>query len=161
MIYTQIVQNAYQGLLLILIFSAPCAYQHVFGDNSCYFSGRNANPGTDSFFCCEACVSDSSAHIMGTWLGSQIMNFSLNIFTNFPARLLLQGEKWAETDKEERGLSSPGEYMTFSFDADKLKNFDPQKEVLCLQKGGRLTTEPRGRWIGRLWRHIGNQLTTN
>lgn len=92
MIQTQIVQCAYQGLLLILILSAPPVLVSMFlGTIVAIFQAATQIQEQTLSFVVKLVSVTLVLIIMGTWLGSQIMNFSLHIFTNFSAWSLAAG----------------------------------------------------------------------
>ena len=92
MIHAQIVQCAYQGLLLILILSAPPVLISMFlGTIVAIFQAATQIQEQTLSFVVKLVAVTLSLILMGTWLGGQIMNFALNIFTNFPAWVLASG----------------------------------------------------------------------
>ena len=92
MIHTQIVQNAYQGLLLILILSAPPVLISMFlGTIVAIFQAATQIQEQTLSFVVKLVSVTLVLIVMGTWLGAQIMNFSINIFTNFPAWAVSSG----------------------------------------------------------------------
>ena len=89
MIQTQIVQLCYQGLLLILILSAPPVLISMFlGTVVAVFQAATQIQEQTLSFVVKLVSVTLALMLMGPWLGSQIMNFALNIFTNFPVWLL-------------------------------------------------------------------------
>lgn len=84
MLHTEIVQLSYQGLLLILILSAPpVLISMLLGTFVAVFQAATQIQEQTLSFVVKLLAVTLSLMIMGTWLGSQIMNFALNIFTNF------------------------------------------------------------------------------
>lgn len=85
MIQTQIVQLCYQGLLLILILSAPPVLISMFlGTVVAVFQAATQIQEQTLSFVVKLVSVTLALMLMGPWLGSQIMNFAINIFTNFP-----------------------------------------------------------------------------
>lgn len=92
MVHAQIVQMAYQGLLLILILSAPPVLISMFlGTIVAIFQAATQIQEQTLSFVVKLVSVTLSLMLMGTWLGSQIMQFASNIFTNFPAWSLSSG----------------------------------------------------------------------
>jgi type III secretion protein S len=92
MIQTQIVQMAYQGLLLILVLSAPpVLISMVLGTIVAIFQAATQIQEQTLSFVVKLVSVTLALMIMGTWLGSQIMQFAGNIFSNFPAWSLSGG----------------------------------------------------------------------
>jgi type III secretion HrpO family protein len=88
-IHTQIVQNAYQGLLLILILSAPPVLVSMFlGTVVAIFQAATQIQEQTLSFVVKLLSVTLVLILMGTWLGGQIMNFAINILTNFPVWVL-------------------------------------------------------------------------
>ncbi|MGK5594396.1 MAG: type III secretion system export apparatus subunit SctS [Parachlamydiaceae bacterium] len=85
MFQSQVVQLAYQGLLLILILSAPpILISLFFGIIVAIFQAATQIQEQTLSFTIKLVAVTLTLMILGGWLGSQIMSFSLNIFTNFP-----------------------------------------------------------------------------
>jgi type III secretion protein S len=85
MLQTQIVQLAYQGLLLILILSAPPVLISMFlGTVVAIFQAATQIQEQTLSFVVKLVSVTLALMLMGTWLGGQIMQFAGNIFTNFP-----------------------------------------------------------------------------
>lgn len=85
MLQTQIVQLAYQGLLLILILSAPPVLISMFlGTVVAVFQAATQIQEQTLSFVVKLISVTLALMLMGPWLGSQIMQFAGNIFTNFP-----------------------------------------------------------------------------
>jgi type III secretion protein S len=92
MIQTQIVQMAYQGLLLILILSAPpVLISMILGTIVAIFQAATQIQEQTLSFVVKLVSVTLALMIMGTWLGAQIMQFAGNIFANFPAWSLSSG----------------------------------------------------------------------
>jgi type III secretion HrpO family protein len=84
MIQTQIIQLCYQGLLLILILSAPPVLISMFlGTVVAIFQAATQIQEQTLSFVVKLVSVTLALMLMGPWLGSQIMNFALNIFANF------------------------------------------------------------------------------
>ncbi len=85
MFQTQIVQLAYNGLLLILILSAPPVLLSMFlGILVAIFQAATQIQEQTLSFVVKLVSVTLTLMFMGTWLGAQIMSFAANIFTNFP-----------------------------------------------------------------------------
>jgi type III secretion protein S len=85
MFSTQVVQLAYQGLLLILILSAPpILISMVFGVLVAIFQAATQIQEQTLSFTVKLVAVTVTLMLMGGWLGSQIMSFALNIFLHFP-----------------------------------------------------------------------------
>jgi type III secretion protein S len=85
MFKTQIVQLAYQGLLLILILSAPpILISLVFGLLVAIFQAATQIQEQTLSFTIKLVAVTLTLMLMGGWLGGQIYSFSINIFENFP-----------------------------------------------------------------------------
>ena len=83
---------AYQGLLLILILSAPpVLISMVLGTVVAIFQAATQIQEQTISFVVKLISVTLALMIMGTWLGAQIMQFSGNIFTSFPAWVLSSG----------------------------------------------------------------------
>lgn len=86
MFRTQIVQLCYQGLLLVLILSAPPVLISMFlGTVVAIFQAATQIQEQTLSFVVKLVSVTLTLILMGGWLGSQIMGFSANIFSNFPA----------------------------------------------------------------------------
>ena len=85
MFRTQVVQLAYQGLLLILILSAPPVLISMFLATivAIFQAATQIQEQTLSFVVKLVSVVFSLI-FLGTWIGTQVMSFAANIFTNFP-----------------------------------------------------------------------------
>ena len=85
MFQTQMVQLAYNGLLLILILSAPPVLLSMFlGILVAIFQAATQIQEQTLSFVVKLVAVTLTLMFMGTWLGAQIMSFAANIFTNFP-----------------------------------------------------------------------------
>lgn len=85
MFRTQVVQLAYQGLLLILILSAPpILISMFFGILVAIFQAATQIQEQTLSFTIKLVAVTLTLMFFGPWLGSQIMSFAMNIFTNFP-----------------------------------------------------------------------------
>jgi type III secretion protein S len=85
MFSTEVVQLAYQGLLLILILSAPpILVSMVFGVLVAIFQAATQIQEQTLSFTIKLVAVTVTLMVTGGWLGSQIMTFALNIFTHFP-----------------------------------------------------------------------------
>jgi type III secretion protein S len=92
MIQTQIVQMAYQGLLLILILSAPPVLISMFlGTIVAIFQAATQIQEQTLSFVVKLVSVTLALMLMGTWLGGQIMQFASNIFANFASWTLASG----------------------------------------------------------------------
>lgn len=84
MIHTQIIQLAYQGLLMILILSAPpVLISLVFGLVVAIFQAATQIQEQTLASTVKLVVITLVLMMLGGWLGSQILIFSANIFENF------------------------------------------------------------------------------
>lgn len=85
MFQSQIVTLAYQGLLLILILSAPPVLISMFlGTIVAIFQAATQIQEQTLPFVVKLLAVVLSLIFMGPWLGGQILAFGANIFTNFP-----------------------------------------------------------------------------
>jgi len=85
MFSSHVVQLAYQGLLLILILSAPpILISLFFGILVAIFQAATQIQEQTLSFTIKLVAVTLTLMIMGGWLGAQIMSFSISIFTNFP-----------------------------------------------------------------------------
>lgn len=85
MFQTQVVQLAYQGMLLILILSAPpILISLFFGILVAIFQAATQIQEQTLSFTIKLVAVTLTLMIMGSWLGAQIMSFALNIFDRFP-----------------------------------------------------------------------------
>lgn len=84
MFTSQIVALAYQGLLLILILSAPPVLISMFlGTIVAIFQAATQIQEQTLSFVVKLVAVVLTLMFMGAWLGGQILSFSANIFTNF------------------------------------------------------------------------------
>lgn len=82
---THVIQLAYQGLLLILILSAPpILISTFFGLLVAIFQAATQIQEQTLSFTIKLVAVTLTLMLMGGWLGAQIMTFSMNIFTHFP-----------------------------------------------------------------------------
>lgn len=85
MFKTQVVQLAYQGLLLILILSAPpILISMFFGLVVAIFQAATQIQEQTLSFTIKLVAVTLTLMLLGSWLGAQIMSFATNIFLNFP-----------------------------------------------------------------------------
>lgn len=85
MFASQIVSLAYQGLLLILILSAPPVLISMFlGTIVAIFQAATQIQEQTLPFVVKLVAVTLTLIFMGSWLGGQIMSFASNIFVNFP-----------------------------------------------------------------------------
>ena len=85
MFQTQVVQLAYQGMLLILILSAPpILISMFFGLMVAVFQAATQIQEQTLSFTVKLVAVTLTLMFLGGWLGAQIMSFAVNIFTNFP-----------------------------------------------------------------------------
>lgn len=79
------IQLAYQGLLLILILSAPpILVSMFFGVIVAIFQAATQIQEQTLSFTIKLVAVTLTLMLMGQWLGAQIMSFATNIFINFP-----------------------------------------------------------------------------
>jgi type III secretion protein S len=85
MFQSHVIQLAYQGLLLILILSAPpILISMVFGIIVAIFQAATQIQEQTLSFTIKLVAVTLTLMLMGSWLGGQIMSFALDIFTHFP-----------------------------------------------------------------------------
>lgn len=85
MFQTHVVQLAYQGLLLILILSAPpILISMFFGLLVAVFQAATQIQEQTLSFTIKLVAVTLTLMFLGGWLGAQIMSFASNIFLNFP-----------------------------------------------------------------------------
>ena len=85
MFQTQVVQLAYQGMLLILILSAPpILISLFFGILVAIFQAATQIQEQTLSFTIKLVAVTLTLMILGGWLGAQIMSFAFHIFTRFP-----------------------------------------------------------------------------
>ena len=86
MFQTQVVQLAYQGLLLILILSAPpILIIMFFGIVVAIFQAATQIQEQTLSFTVKLVAVTLTLMLMGGWLGAQIMSLANTVFQNFPA----------------------------------------------------------------------------
>lgn len=84
MFQTQVVQLAYQGLLLILILSAPpILVSMFFGVLVAIFQAATQIQEQTLSFTIKLVAVTLTLMLLGGWLGAQIMSFASNIFVHF------------------------------------------------------------------------------
>lgn len=84
MYQTHVVQLAYQGMLLILILSAPpILISLFFGILVAIFQAATQIQEQTLSFTIKLVAVTLTLMLMGGWLGAQIMSFALTIFTHF------------------------------------------------------------------------------
>ena len=85
MFQSQIIQLAYQGLLLILILSAPpILVSMFFGIIVAIFQAATQIQEQTLSFTIKLVAVTLTLMFLGGWLGAQIMTFASNIFTHIP-----------------------------------------------------------------------------
>lgn len=85
MFQTQVVQLAYQGLLLILILSAPpILISMFFGIIVAIFQAATQIQEQTLSFTVKLVAVTLVLMLLGPWLGAQIMALATNVFKNFP-----------------------------------------------------------------------------
>lgn len=85
MFQSHVIQLAYQGLLLILILSAPpILISMFFGILVAIFQAATQIQEQTLSFTIKLVAVTLTLMFMGSWLGAQIMSFALDIFTHFP-----------------------------------------------------------------------------
>lgn len=85
MFQTQVVQLAYQGMLLILILSAPpILVSMFFGIIVAIFQAATQIQEQTLSFTVKLVAVTLTLMLLGGWLGAQIMSFANDIFINFP-----------------------------------------------------------------------------
>lgn len=85
MYQSHVIQLAYQGLLLILILSAPpILVSMFFGVIVAIFQAATQIQEQTLSFTIKLVAVTLTLMLMGTWLGAQIMSFATSIFVNFP-----------------------------------------------------------------------------
>lgn len=85
MFQTQVIQLAYQGMLLILILSAPpILISLFFGILVAIFQAATQIQEQTLSFTIKLVAVTLTLMILGGWLGAQIMTFAYHIFTRFP-----------------------------------------------------------------------------
>jgi type III secretion HrpO family protein len=85
MFKTHVVQLAYQGMLLILILSAPpILISMFFGLLVAIFQAATQIQEQTLSFTIKLVAVVLTLMLLGGWLGAQIMTFAAQIFINFP-----------------------------------------------------------------------------
>jgi type III secretion protein S len=85
MFQTHVIQLAYQGMLLILILSAPpILISMFFGLLVAIFQAATQIQEQTLSFTIKLVAVTLVLMYLGGWLGAQIMTFALNILMNFP-----------------------------------------------------------------------------
>lgn len=85
MFRTQVIQLAYQGMMLILMLSGPpILISMFFGLLVAVFQAATQIQEQTLSFTVKLLAVVLSLMILGGWLGSQILGFANNIFTSFP-----------------------------------------------------------------------------
>lgn len=85
MFQTEVVQLAYQGMLLILILSAPpILVSMFFGIIVAIFQAATQIQEQTLAFTIKLVAVTLTLMFLGGWLGGQIMSFANDIFVNFP-----------------------------------------------------------------------------
>lgn len=91
MFQSHVIQLAYQGMLLILILSAPpILISMFFGLLVAIFQAATQIQEQTLSFTIKLVAVTLVLMYMGGWLGAQIMTFALNIFQNFARWSLAQ-----------------------------------------------------------------------
>ena len=85
MFQTEVVQLAYQGMLLILILSAPpILVSMFFGVIVAIFQAATQIQEQTLAFTIKLVAVTLTLMLLGGWLGAQLMSFATDIFVNFP-----------------------------------------------------------------------------
>jgi type III secretion protein S len=85
MFQTHVVQLAYEGMLLILILSAPpILVSMFFGILVAIFQAATQIQEQTLSFTIKLVAVTLTLMFLGPWLGSRIMSFATDIFTHFP-----------------------------------------------------------------------------
>lgn len=88
MFKSQVVQLAYQGLLLILILSGPpILISMIFGLLVAIFQAATQIQEQTLSFTVKLVAVILVLMMLGKWLGAQIMSFANTIFVNFPTMI--------------------------------------------------------------------------
>lgn len=83
--HTQVVQLSYEGLLLILILSAPpILISMIFGIIVAIFQAATQIQEQTLSFTIKLVAVTLTLMISGGWLGARILSFASGIFTHFP-----------------------------------------------------------------------------
>lgn len=89
---SHVIQLAYQGMLLILILSAPpILVSMFFGIIVAIFQAATQIQEQTLSFTIKLVAVTLTLMLMGQWLGAQIMGFSLSIFEHFPEWVVTSG----------------------------------------------------------------------
>lgn len=82
---TQVIQLAYQGMLLILILSGPPIFISMFfGLAVAIFQAATQIQEQTLSFTVKLVAVIFTLMFLGPWLGAQILNFAMSIFNGFP-----------------------------------------------------------------------------
>lgn len=82
---SHVIQTSYEGMLLILILSAPpILVSMFFGIAVAIFQAATQIQEQTLSFTVKLVAVTLTLMFMGQWLGAQIMSFSLTVFKNFP-----------------------------------------------------------------------------
>ena len=85
MFYKQMVQFAYEALFLILLLSGPPIFiSMIFGLTVAIFQAATQIQEQTLAFTGKLVAVIVSLMMLGGWLGAEILNFSSNVFENFP-----------------------------------------------------------------------------
>ena len=85
MIHTMIIQFAFKGMILVLAMSAPpILISMFFGLLVAVFQAATQIQEQTLSFTVKLIAVILTLMFMGGWIGSQIMQFAFDIFTNFP-----------------------------------------------------------------------------
>lgn len=94
MFQSQAIQLAYQGLLLILILSAPpILISMFFGIIVAIFQAATQIQEQTLSFTIKLVAVTLTLMLLGGWLGAQIMSFAHDIFVNFPQWSVLSSKQ--------------------------------------------------------------------
>jgi type III secretion HrpO family protein len=84
MFHTQMIQMAYHGLFLILLLSGPPIFiSMAFGLTVAIFQAATQIQEQTLSFTVKLVAVIVTLMLLGPWLGSQILQFSLNLYLNF------------------------------------------------------------------------------
>lgn len=93
MFQTEVVQLAYQGMLLILILSAPpILVSMFFGILVAIFQAATQIQEQTLSFTIKLVAVTLTLMFLGGWLGAQIMTFAGGIFRNFPEWTIISAQ---------------------------------------------------------------------
>jgi type III secretion protein S len=94
MYQSQVIQLAYQGMLLILILSAPpILVSMFFGIIVAIFQAATQIQEQTLSFTIKLVAVTLTLMFLGSWLGAQIMAFANDIFVNFPQWSVLSSKQ--------------------------------------------------------------------